>query len=124
MTDAVVVSNVYKKFSESGQPFWSRVLKQDSNGNGKGKNGSDGHGKITVAVDRVSFAVHEGKIFGVLGPNDGDRIAVMASGKVVALNTPARLKKSVTWKDGKEPTLEDVFLEMTGKKLAVEEEAQ
>ena len=46
-----------------------------------------------------------------------DRIAIMDSGKVVALDTPEGLRRRIAPKDGKEPTLEDVFLELTGKKL-------
>jgi ABC-2 type transport system ATP-binding protein len=46
-----------------------------------------------------------------------DRIAIMDLGKVVAMDTPARLKKLVKAANGHEPTLEDVFLELTGKKL-------
>lgn len=55
-----------------------------------------------------------------------DRIAIMDSGKVVALDTPAALRQRIPVKagvtDGKEPTLEDVFLELTGKKLVDKEE--
>ena len=51
-----------------------------------------------------------------------DRIAIMDSGKVVALDTPAALRQRIPAKDGKEPTLEDVFLELTGKKLVDPEE--
>lgn len=51
-----------------------------------------------------------------------DRIAIMDSGRVVALDTPAGLKSLIPAKDGKEPTLEDVFLELTGKQLANPEE--
>ncbi len=46
-----------------------------------------------------------------------DRIAIMDSGKVVALDTPEGLRRRIAPKDGKEPTLEDVFLDLTGKKL-------
>ncbi len=46
-----------------------------------------------------------------------DRIAIMDLGKVVAMDTPARLKKLVKTTNNHEPTLEDVFLELTGKKL-------
>lgn len=53
-----------------------------------------------------------------------DRIAIMDSGRVVALDTPAALKQRLPVKDGKEPTLEDVFLELTGKKLANPEEEE
>ena len=51
-----------------------------------------------------------------------DRIAIMDSGKVVALDTPTALKQRIPIKDGKETTLEDVFLELTGKKLVNPEE--
>jgi ABC-2 type transport system ATP-binding protein len=50
------------------------------------------------------------------------RIAIMDSGKVVALDTPAELKKRIPPKEGVEATLEDVFLELTGKKLKNKEE--
>jgi ABC-2 type transport system ATP-binding protein len=53
-----------------------------------------------------------------------DRIAIMDSGRVVALDTPTALKQLVPAKDGKEPTLEDVFLELTGKKLVNAEEEE
>jgi len=54
-----------------------------------------------------------------------DRIAIMDSGSVIALDTPTALKNRIPSKDGKEPTLEDVFLELTGKKLVnPEEESQ
>ena len=52
-----------------------------------------------------------------------DRIAVMDLGEVVALDTPAALKALVDSGNGHAPTLEDVFLELTGKKL-VEENGQ
>ncbi len=51
-----------------------------------------------------------------------DRIAIMDSGRVVALDTPAALKRLIPPKDGKEATLEEVFLELTGKKLVDPEE--
>lgn len=53
-----------------------------------------------------------------------DRIAIMDSGRVVALDTPTALKQRIPVKDGKEPTLEDVFLELTGKKLVSPEEEE
>jgi ABC-2 type transport system ATP-binding protein len=54
-----------------------------------------------------------------------DRIAIMDSGRIVALDTPANLKALVARKNGQatpEPTLEDVFLELTGKNLIREED--
>jgi ABC-2 type transport system ATP-binding protein len=53
-----------------------------------------------------------------------DRIAIMDNGKVVALDTPAALKQRIPEKDGKEPTLEDVFLKLTGKQLVNPEEEE
>jgi ABC-2 type transport system ATP-binding protein len=49
------------------------------------------------------------------------RIAIVDSGKIVALDTPSALKKLIP-RNGHEPTLEEVFLELTGKKLVSEEE--
>ena len=51
-----------------------------------------------------------------------DRIAIMDLGKVVAMDTPSQLKKMVKAMNGHEPTLEDVFLELTGKKLVKHDE--
>jgi len=48
------------------------------------------------------------------------RIAIIEGGKIVALDTPDALKKLIP-RNGHEPTLEDVFLELTGKKLVREE---
>ncbi|MDT8306827.1 MAG: ABC transporter ATP-binding protein [Anaerolineae bacterium] len=48
-----------------------------------------------------------------------DRIAIMDSGAIVALDTPTALKQLVP-QNGHQPTLEDVFLELTGKKLVKE----
>jgi len=50
-----------------------------------------------------------------------DRIAILDDGKVVALDTPANLKAMVS-QNGHEPTLEDVFMELTGKQLVKEDE--
>jgi ABC-2 type transport system ATP-binding protein len=51
-----------------------------------------------------------------------DRIAILDDGQVVALDTPAGLKKLVPQTNGHEPTLEDVFMELTGKELIKEED--
>ncbi len=50
-----------------------------------------------------------------------DRIAIIEGGKIVALDTPRGLKRLIT-PNGHEVTLEDVFLELTGKKLVKEED--
>jgi ABC-2 type transport system ATP-binding protein len=51
-----------------------------------------------------------------------DRVAIIDGGKIVALDTPEALKKLIP-QNGHAPTLEDVFLELTGKQLVTEEEA-
>jgi ABC-2 type transport system ATP-binding protein len=50
-----------------------------------------------------------------------ERIAIIDGGKIVALDEPAALKRMIP-SNGHEPTLEDVFLELTGKKLVKEDE--
>jgi ABC-2 type transport system ATP-binding protein len=44
-----------------------------------------------------------------------DRIAIVDVGRIVALGTPSELKQLVPMPDGREPTLEDVFLALTGR---------
>jgi ABC-2 type transport system ATP-binding protein len=51
-----------------------------------------------------------------------DRIAIIDGGRIVALDTPAGLKTRLP-QNGHPPTLEDVFLELTGRPLVTEEEA-
>ncbi len=50
-----------------------------------------------------------------------DRIAIMDKGRVVALDTPSNLRALISQRNGHAPTLEDVFLELTGHQLAAEE---
>jgi ABC-2 type transport system ATP-binding protein len=49
-----------------------------------------------------------------------DRIAILDEGRIVALDTPAGLKTLVPGTNGHDPTLEDVFMELTGKQLVEE----
>ena len=51
-----------------------------------------------------------------------DRIAILDEGRIVALDTPAGLKTRVPQENGHEPTLEDVFMALTGKQLIKEED--
>ncbi len=51
-----------------------------------------------------------------------DRIAILDEGRVVALDVPTGLKKLVPSGNGLEPTLEDVFMALTGKELIREED--
>lgn len=46
-----------------------------------------------------------------------DRIAILDEGKIVALDTPARLKAMVERTNGHEPTMEEAFMALTGKRL-------
>jgi len=65
---AIIVNAVYKKFGKPGTPFWKQILKPKSISNGSGaKNGKAK--KEIIAVNKVSFEVQQGEIFGVLGPN-------------------------------------------------------
>jgi ABC-2 type transport system ATP-binding protein len=45
-----------------------------------------------------------------------DRVAILHNGKIVALDTPAALKTRLP-RNGHEPTLEDVFMSLTGEVL-------
>jgi ABC-2 type transport system ATP-binding protein len=51
------------------------------------------------------------------------RIAIVDDGKIVALDTPEALKRMIP-RNGHEPTLEDVFLELTGNKLVSEDDEE
>ncbi|WP_299026498.1 ATP-binding cassette domain-containing protein [uncultured Thermanaerothrix sp.] len=75
MSHAVVVNEVYKQFGRNERPFWKALFNPRS-GSGNGKPTAHplhGSVQIIVAVDRVSFTVEEGEIFGVLGPNGGGK---------------------------------------------------
>lgn len=53
-----------------------------------------------------------------------DRIAIIDGGQIVALDTPENLKRRIASNNGHPPTLEDVFLELTGKQLVAEDQAE
>ena len=50
-----------------------------------------------------------------------DRIAIIDRGKIIVMDRPAALKQMIPH-NGNQPTLEDVFLELTGSELVQEEE--
>jgi ABC-2 type transport system ATP-binding protein len=51
-----------------------------------------------------------------------NRVAIMHKGKIVALDTPTKLKKLAPRENGHAPTLEDVFIHLTGRQLKEENE--
>ena len=50
-----------------------------------------------------------------------DRIAIIDGGNIVALDTPANLKKKVS-NNGHVSSLEEVFLALTGKQLVTDDQ--
>jgi ABC-2 type transport system ATP-binding protein len=50
-----------------------------------------------------------------------DRLAIIHDGKIQALDTPTALKGTIS-RNGHEPTLEDVFMDLTGEKLVKDNE--
>jgi len=52
-----------------------------------------------------------------------ERVAIIDGGKIAALDAPQSLKRTIQ-SNGHEPTLEDVFLELTGKKLVKDTELE
>ena len=51
-----------------------------------------------------------------------ERIAILDEGRIVAEDTPEGLKQRVPSSNGHAPTLEDVFMDITGKQLVSEED--
>ncbi len=52
-----------------------------------------------------------------------DRIAILDDGKIVAMDTPDGLKQLIN-RNGHAPTLEDVFMELTGKELVEKDDLE
>lgn len=66
MFEAIHVQDAYKKFGKTSHSLW------------KGKADTAGTGKVVkVAVDHVSFSVHQAEIFGVLGPNGSGKSTII-----------------------------------------------
>ena len=58
MFEAIQVNNAYKKFGNASPPLWKSKAEPSKTGK-----------VVKVAVDHVTFSVHEAEIFGVWGPN-------------------------------------------------------
>ncbi len=66
MYEAIQVQDAYKKFGKTNQPLWKRNHVP-----------VDSRKTVKVAVDHVSFSVHEAEIFGVLGPNGSGKSTII-----------------------------------------------
>ncbi len=53
-----------------------------------------------------------------------DRIAIIDGGNIVALDTPENLKQLIPQTNGHLPSLEEVFLQLTGKRLVTEDQSE
>lgn len=72
MSEAVVLHETFKKFGPVQPPVWmrsSRRMKVNGAINGQPNNHTVAQPPAVVAVDHVSFTVHQGEIFGLLGPS-------------------------------------------------------
>ncbi len=58
MYEAIQVKDAYKKFGKASHPLWRGRAKA-----------AEARRSVKIAVDHVTFTVHEAEIFGVLGPN-------------------------------------------------------
>lgn len=71
MSDAIVVNEAYKKFGSLYAPMWKRIPRASA------RQGEISTYAVVVAVDRVSFVVKQGEIFGVLGPGSSGKTTLI-----------------------------------------------
>ncbi len=66
MYEAIQVKDAYKKFGKASHSLWRRSAEP-----------TEMRKALKVAVDHVSFTVHEAEIFGVLGPNGSGKSTII-----------------------------------------------
>jgi len=71
MTTAVLLHETTKHFSLPGIPLWSHAARRD------GKPNSSTPLQSLVAIDRVSFSIREGEIFGLVGPSGSGKTTLI-----------------------------------------------
>ncbi|OGO36901.1 MAG: hypothetical protein A2W35_09840 [Chloroflexi bacterium RBG_16_57_11] len=71
MTTAVLLHKTTKHFSIPGIPMWSHAALRN------GKPDSPAQLQSLVAIDRVSFSIREGEIFGLVGPSGSGKTTLI-----------------------------------------------
>jgi ABC-2 type transport system ATP-binding protein len=75
MSTAVLVHELYKKFSTPGLQIWGRTSRLGLKASGH--IGASYPALVVAAVDHVSFTVQEAEIFGVLGASDSGKTTLV-----------------------------------------------
>jgi ABC-2 type transport system ATP-binding protein len=75
MSTAVLVHELYKKFTTPGLQIWGRTPRLSLKASGHASAGYPA--LVVVAVDHLSFSVQEAEIFGVLGASDSGKTTLV-----------------------------------------------
>jgi len=68
MSEAVIVNNASKHFGKAGQPLWKRLAPAGQVTPALNDAALIPAGASVAAVNRISFSIREGEIFGIVGP--------------------------------------------------------